>query len=60
MSSAAEKAVEDVITLLEPLEAQAVEAIAELVKQLLTHPDGAELMARRTAEALAAEAAIRN
>lgn len=58
--TAAEKAVEELVTLLEPLEVEAVEAVTELVKTLFTKPEGLALAARRTTEALAAEAAIRS
>lgn len=58
--SLAEQAVEELVTLLEPLEVEAVEAVVELVKLFKAHPDGVALAAKRTAEALASEAAIRS
>lgn len=58
--TAAEHVVEDIVTLLEPLEVDAVEAVKSVVELWLTHPDGVAVAARRTAEALAAEAAIRS
>lgn len=56
--SAAEKIVEGIITMLEPLEVSAVQAVADLVEALVTHPDGIELAAKRQTQALAVKADI--
>lgn len=59
MSTFVEKLVEDLVLIVAPLEADALQAVVVLVKTLVSHPDGAELAAKRQTEALAAEAAIR-
>lgn len=60
MSSEADKLIDDLVQLVAPLEADALSAVIELVKQVMTRPEGAALAAKRQAEALAAEVAIRS
>lgn len=47
------------VQILEPEEESAVREIVSLVESLVSHPDGAEVAARRLAEMVAAKAAIR-
>lgn len=52
--------IQDLLRLVQPLEEEALAAVVDLVKQAIAHPSGVELAAKRAAEALAAEAAIRS
>lgn len=49
----------ELVQLLEPQEESAVREVVSLVKSLVSHPDGAEVAARRLAEMVAAKAEIR-
>jgi hypothetical protein len=60
MASTTEKLVDDLLELVGPLEGEALETVVSLVRGVVTHSDGVALAARRAAEALAAEAAIRS
>ena len=52
--------VKEILKDVEPLAEEALIEIAKVVKALVTHQDGAALAARRTAQALEAEAFIRS
>lgn len=59
MTTAA-KIAEDIARLVEPLAVDGALAVYELVKKLVTHDDGAALAAKRSLQALEAQAEIRS
>jgi hypothetical protein len=60
MATTEEKLIDEAVSLLSPLAGAALEAVVDVVRLLVTHKDGAELAAKRQAQALAAEAFIRS
>jgi len=60
MATLEEKLLEEAEQLLAPLVGPALVAMVDVIRLLVKHPDGAELAAKRNAQALAAEAFIRS
>ncbi len=60
MITTIEEALAEIGKLVAPLEVEGAVAIYNVVKLLVEHKDGAELAARRTAEELTFQAAIRS
>ncbi len=60
MSNIIEEVIKEIVKDVEPLAVEGAVEVAKVVKALVTHQDGAELAARRTLQALEAEAFIRS